>query len=293
MFSDKGDTRIQGAVVQLCTGDGRVIEERRTRGLGDFLFAGILPGIYVLKSTADGYEPTEFRPDFRITANQTFTLYMKAEQMSVVSSSDARPISAHVLSMPRGARDSYQSGMKKLYGEKNAQGALADFEKAVERAPKFYEAEFQAGMALLKLDKGAQAEARIRKSMEISGDKYPGANVALGAILFDRNDLEGAELQFRHALEVKPSTWMACYKMGQVAYQRGDMVEAETWAKKAKQMQTEMPMMDQLLMEVHIKQKNYAAAIQDIDAYLELDPISDNSERLRELQEKLKNMEEK
>ncbi len=293
VFAEGSNTRIRGAVVQLCTADGRMIEERRTRDLGEFTFAGILPGVYKLEITAEGYEPTEFKPDIRLTADQTFSIYIKSEQVSVISSSTARTVSAHVLSMPRKARDFYQSGMKKLYGDKNAQGALEDFQKAVTRAPKFYEAELQMGMALLSLGRGEEAEAKIRKSIELSGDKFAGSNVALGVILFDRRDLEGAESQFLHALEQNPSAWIACYKLGEIAYRRGDLEQAESWAKKAKQLETDSPMMDQLLIEVHIKQKNYPAAIQDIDAYLENDPISENADRMRELQEKLKSLTDK
>lgn len=288
VFSDRGNTRIQGATVQLCTADGRMIEERRTRSLGEFAFPGLNPGVYTLKVSAEGYEPTELKPDVRVTSDQTFTVYMKAEQVSVVSSSSAHSVSAHVLSMPRKARERYQSGMEKLYGNKNAQGALADFEQALGRAPKFYEAELQTGMALLSLGKGEEAEARIRRSIEMSGDQFAEADMALGVLLLDRGDLDGAELQFQHALKLNPSAWMACYKLGEIAYRRGDLTQAETWAKKAKQMQTDLPMMDQLLLQVHIKQKNYGAAIEDINAYLELDSVSENADRLRELREKLK-----
>ncbi len=270
-----------------------MIEDRHTRSLGEFTFGGITPGVYILQVTAEGYEPTEFKPDVRLTSDQTFSIYMKSEQLSVASGSTAITVSAHVLSMPRRARDVYQSGMKKLYLDKNAQGALDDFQKAVERAPKFYEAELQRGMAYLSLGKGEEAEVRIRKSIEMSGDKFAEADVALGVLLFDRRDLEGAEQQFHRALELNPSNWIACYKLGEIAYRRGDLPQAETWAKKAKQLETDMAMMDQLLVEIHIKEKNYPAAIQDIDAYLENDPVSENADRMRELQEKLKGLADK
>ena len=293
MYADGTNSRITGAVVQLCVADGRMVEERTTRSLGEFTFAGLAPGVYILKATAEGYEPAEFKPDVRMTSNQSFTIYMKSEQMNVVSNSTASTVSAHVLSMPRRARELYQSGMKKLYVEKNAQAALQDFQKAVQHAPKFYEAELQSGMALLSLGKGPEAEVAVRKSLELSDDKFADGSVVLGVLLFDRADMEGAQAQFHQALELSPSNWIACYKLGEISYRRGELAEAETWAKKAKQLETDLPMMDQLLMEIHLKEKNYPAAIQDIDAYLENDPISENADRMRELQEKLKGLAEK
>jgi tetratricopeptide (TPR) repeat protein len=291
VLSEKGNTRIQGVLVQLCKVDGTILEERRTQDTGEFSFGGLAPGRYVLQLSAEGYEPTAYDPGIRLGGGQTLTLYMKAIEKSVDSGSGPPSMSAHLLSIPPKARDLYQSGMKKLYGDKNAQEALVDFDKAVGRAPGFYEAEFQSGMALLKLGKGEEAESRIRKSMEMSGDRFAGANVALGLILFDRGDLKGAEEQFLHALEFNPSAWMACYKLGEIAYRRDDLSQAEALATKAKHMQGAGPMVDQLLAEVHIKQKNYTEAIRDIDAYLALDPVSENANRLKELKEKLKGLE--
>ena len=146
---------------------------------------------------------------------------------------------------------------------------------------------------MLSMGKGAEAETRFRKSLEISDNKFAGANVALGVLLFDRNDLQGAEEYLQHALELKPSAWIASYKMGEIAYQRGDLVQAEKWAKQAKQSENESTMMDQLLLKIHMDQKNYAAAIQDIEAYLENDPLSETADQMRELQDRLKSQIEK
>ncbi len=264
-----------------------MVEERRTKSLGEFGFAGIVPGGYIFRVRAEGYQPLEFNPGFRISQDQTFTLFMKSEEITVTSTSTAFPVSAHVLSMPQKARGLYESGMKKLYGERDALGALEEFQKAVRKAPSFYEAEFQLGMASLSLGKGTEAEANFRKSIEMSSDKFPDANIALGVLLLDKGDLAGASAQFHHALELNPSAWMACLKLGDVAYRQGNYPEAENWAKKAGEIEPTKPMVHQLLVEIHAKQKNYPAAIEDIDAYLALDPDSANAARLRELREKL------
>lgn len=293
VLAEKGNARIQRAVVQLCKVDGTVLEERRTQSMGDFSFGGLVPGMYVLQLSAEGYEPTVYNPGIRLGGGQTLTLYMKAVEKSVDPVSKVPTVSAHILSMPAKSRDLYQSGMKKLYGDQNAKEALADFDKALGRTPRFYEAEFQSGMALLKLGKREEAEFRIRKSMEVSGDHFAGSNVALGLILFEKEDLKGAEQQFLHALELNPSAWMACYKLAEIAYRRDDLSQTETWATKAKAIQGAAPMVYHLLANVHIKQKNYLAAIRDIDAYLALDPASENANRLKEIREKLQGLEEK
>lgn len=106
-----------------------------------------IPGGYTFHLTAEGYEATEFQPGNRINSDQKLTIYMKAVQPNSPQPSINSAVSAHELSMPRGAREVYASGMKKLYGDKNGQGGLGDFQKALQKAPSFYEAQFQMGMA--------------------------------------------------------------------------------------------------------------------------------------------------
>ena len=292
-MSDSGNNRIPGAVVQLCDFDGKMIQEHRTLSMGEFAFRGLSPGQYTFRITAEGYEATEYQPGYRIVSDQSFTLYMKATQPETSSPSSAIIVSSHILSVPDAARELYFSGMKKLYTDKNAQGSLGDFQKALHKAPSFYEAQFQIGMANLNLGKGQEAENSFRKSIEMSGDKYSEANLALGVLFFDRSEFEAAKTQLRRALELNPSAWMACYKLGDIAYRERNLSEAETWAGKAKQIETNMPMVYELLAQVHVQQKKYASAVEDIDAYLKLESNASKVAQAKELREKLQQLIEK
>jgi tetratricopeptide (TPR) repeat protein len=267
-----------------------MIEEHRTLSLGEFSFRGFSPGSYTLRLTAEGYEPTEFQPNYRFTSDQALTLYMKAVQQDPSKSSALSSISAHELSMPHAARDLYDSGRRKLYGEKNAIGALEDFQKCLYKAPKFYEAQFQLGMAYLSLGKGHEAEASFRKSIEMSGDKYSEANLALGVLYFDTGDLDAAKSQLHRALELNPSAWMACYKLGDIAYREKSYWEAETWAGKAKAIESRMAMVYELLAQIHVAQKNYLSAVEDLDAYLQLEQDKAKAAQASELRDKLQQL---
>lgn len=267
-----------------------MIEERHTLSLGEFAFRGLTPAVYTLQVTAEGYEPADFRPGYRITSDQSFTLYMKAVQKESSKSATVYVISAHELSMPRGARDLYNSGRQKLYGDKNAIGALEDFQKCLYKAPKFYEAQFQLGMAYLSLGKGHEAEASFRKSIEMSGSKYSEANLALGVLYFDTGDLDAAKSQLHRALELNPSAWMACYKLGDIAYREKNYSEAETWAGKAKALESKMAMVYELLAQIHVAEKNYPSAVEDLDAYLQLEQDKAKAAQASELRDKLQQL---
>jgi tetratricopeptide (TPR) repeat protein len=263
VFSDDPENkRISGAVVQLCDSDGRVIEERHTGGQGEFVFR-VLPGSYTFHLTAEGYEATEFQPGNRIYSDQKLTIYMKAAQPNSSQPSTNSAISAHELSMPRGAREFYASGMKKLYGDKNGLGGLGDFQKALQKAPSFYEAQFQIGMAQLKLGRAEEAEASFRKSVEMSGDKYFQANLALSLICFDKGDLDASKAQFRRALELNPSARSISPKMGTIY---------------------------DLLDQIRVEQKDYASAVRDLDAYIQREQDDAKVAQARELRKKIQQL---
>jgi len=290
VMSDSGNKRIAGAVIQLCDLEGRMIAEHHTYSLGEFSFRGLSPGTYTFRVSAEGYESTEFQPGYRIVSDQSFTLYMKALRPDSSEPSTLSSVSAHELSMPSAARELYFSGMKKLYSDKNAQGGLEDFQKSLRKAPSYYEAQFQAGMAYLSLGKGQDAEASFRRAIEMSGDKYSEANLALGVLFFDRGDLEAAKTQLHRALELNPSAWMACYKLGDIAYREKNLTDAESWTGKAKLIEANMPMVYELLAQIHVQQKKYASAVQDLDAYIKLEPDSAKATQAKELREKLQQL---
>jgi tetratricopeptide (TPR) repeat protein len=290
VYSDKDNTPIQGAVVQLCDASGNLVEERRTRSLGEFGFPGIQPGGYTLRLSADGYEPAQFTPNYRLVSNQAFTLFMKPTSPDSPRPVVTPAVSAHELSMPRSARELYASGMNKLYREKNAAGAMQDFQKALQKAPEYYEAQFQIGMAYLSLGNGEGAEAGFRKSILISSDKYSEANVALGVHLLGRGEVAEAKTQLNRALELNPSTWVACYKLGDIAYREDHLTEAEKLVSKAKELQPKIAGVYLLLAQIHKKQENYAAAVQDLDSCLELDPNNENAGGIKELREEMQRL---
>jgi Tfp pilus assembly protein PilF len=288
VYSDEGNKRISGAVVQLCDPSGRMIVEHHTQSLGEFTFRGVSPGVYTIHVNADGYEPTQFDPGSRLVQDQTFSIFVKTVDVDLSKplSTDAA-ISAHELSMPRGARELYSSGMKKLYAENNAQGGLADFQKCLRKAPSYYEAQFQAGMAQLRLDQGKEAEVSFQKAIAMSDGKYAEPEVALGVIYFDRGDLGAAKAQFQRGLAANPSQWIACYKLGQIEYRQKNLTEAEVWAEKAKQLAPKMAMIYELRAQIHVGQKNYAAALKDLDAYVQIEQDSGKLAWARDLREKI------
>src|ERR1700739_4998611 len=172
LFTEGSSQRVENATVVLCDDQGNRLEETRSNSGGEFFFRGIRPENYVLRVRADGFEPVDLHVDLNMNSERGVAINLKAARKSESAVPDRPTISAHELSMPEVARQLVTSGRKKLYKEKNAQGALNDFQAATVKAPNYYEAHYQTGLAYLMLQKEGDAEKEFRKSVELSDKRF-------------------------------------------------------------------------------------------------------------------------
>ncbi|MGB8322195.1 MAG: carboxypeptidase regulatory-like domain-containing protein [Candidatus Acidiferrum sp.] len=289
VFVDGGSERIAGAMVRLCDGGGKTLLQAATSSSGQFNFGGLPTGNYLLDVEAAGFQSTETRLDLSFSSQSGLIIYLKPTTQTAPNEAGATgaSISAHELSIAEGARNLYRDGKKKLYNENKAQESLWYFEKALAQAPDFYEARYQLGMADVGLGKTDEAEKNFRKCVSESRDKYGSANIALGTLQLDRGETEAGEKQIRHGLELSPSAWMGYYQLGRVEALEGHLDEAETLAEQARQFAPATATVYQLLATIHMRQKNYPAALEDIDAYLLLDAQSPAGIRAKQIREGL------
>ena len=185
--------------------------------------------------------------------------------------------------MPEFSRDLLASGKKKLYTEKNAEAALKDFQSSLQKAPQFYEAHYQAGMAYLSLKNPAEAEKEFRKSVDLSQKQYSDADIALGTVLLERGEAQKGETLLREGLVLNPRSWQGQYALGEMELTRGHEEPALAAAQHAAALAPNQPVVYRLLAVIHLRQKNFAALLTDLDAYLQLDPDSPAGLRAKEL----------
>ena len=275
--------------MRLCDVGGRTVLQAATSSSGQFDFSGLPPGNYLLNVEAAGFQSTETSLDLRSSSQSGLTIYLKPTTQIASSGTGATgaSISAHELSITESARNLYREGKKKLYNENKAQESLRYFEKALSQAPDFYEARYQLGMAYVGIGKTDEAEKNLRKCVSESHDKYGSANIALGTLQLDRGEIEAGERQIRHGLELSPSAWMGYYQLGRAEALQGHLDTAETLAEQARQFAPATAAIYQLLATIHMRQKNYRAALEDIDAYLLLDAQSPAGIRAKEIRQQL------
>jgi Flp pilus assembly protein TadD len=280
IFSD-GNARIAYASIALCDDGGRPLQQSPANDSGGFSFSGVRPGHYVLRVQADGFQSVELPLDLSFASQLGLSVMLKPVRIAQQPASEGQTISAHELSMPQSSRDLLASGKKKLYTEKNAQAALKDFQSAMRKAPSFYEAYCQVGMAYLSLQNPTEAEKQFRKSVDLSQKQYPDADIALGTLLLERGEAHQGEMLLREGLALKPHSWQGQYALAEMELTRGHEQPALAAAQQAASLAPRQPVVYRLLALIHLRQKNYPALLTDLDAYLQLDPDSPAGKRAK------------
>jgi tetratricopeptide (TPR) repeat protein len=254
-----------------------------TSETGEFRFTGLKLAQYIVLVQVDEYEPVSLSLDLSFDAGNALAIYLKPLASKQKTPQGPPSVSVHELSMPAKAREFFASGQKKLYQDKNAQSSLADFQQALAIAPTYFEASYHLGMAYLTLGNPSEAEAAFRKSIESSGDTYPEADVRLGSLLLDRSNLPDAEKFIRKGIALNSNLWLAHYELGRTLLAQKRLPEALESAEHARLLAPSAPIVYRLLSNIHLLQNDFPALLEDLDAYVSLDPDSPAGLRAKEL----------
>ena len=273
VYYDGTNLPASSIMVQLSDSQGDAIAPVMTDSSGEFRFGGLNPGQYSVIIRADGCLPVNMQVDVSYNTQRGIAIYLKPLPSAKAAGPNSS-ISAHELSMPAKARDLMDSGKKKLYEEKNAKSSLEDFQEAAAAAPGYYEPHYQIGMAYMTLGERDDAEKSFRKAIEMSNDKYAEGEIGLGSLLVDKGNYSGGEKAIRRGIELGPTFWLGYYELGRALLNENRVPEAEKSANQAKALAPSALIVYRLLSNIHLKQKNYAALLDDLDTYIKLDPKS-------------------
>jgi tetratricopeptide (TPR) repeat protein len=282
-----GNKAADHITVELHSTEGSMIYPATTTASGGYEFHNLASSTYALVINEQGYQPVELPVDLNLTSNRGIVIYLTPIEGKSASPAPHSTVSAHELSMPQKARDSMDTGKKKLYGDKNAQGALQDFHQAVAAAPDYYEAYYQIGKAYQTLNNRDEAEKSFRKSVDVSGDKYGEADVSVGSLMVDKGDLAGGEKTIRRGIELLPNYWPGYYELGRAQMNAKQFEDARKSAEQARSLAPNSAMIYRLLSNIHLQLKDYPALLEDLDAYVKLDPDSPAGTRAKQMREQV------
>lgn len=293
VYSEETNERILHASVWLCDEGGNGIQESVTTASGEFAFLGVSTGSYVLKVTAVGYESADVHVEVNFGSERGVSILLKPAKTSSTNVPIGPSISAHELSMPKSARKFADAGRKKLYTDKNPDGALQDFQAAVRKAPDYYEAYYQMGMAYLSLRNAPEAEKNLEKAVELSEQNFADADLALAVLWIARRNPARGEVLLHRSLELNPNSWSGFFELGKVELYHNHLEPALEAAERAKSLAPEQAQVYRLLSLIHLRQKNYRAALADLDAYIRFDPESAEGQTAKKMRADTQHLLEK
>jgi tetratricopeptide (TPR) repeat protein len=255
--------------LKLASGD--IVATSYTRSNGEFEFSGIRPGIYYIIVSVEGYEPIREFVQIIDTSKQGILIFLQKPNL-LPKAAVGPAVSAHLLSLPQKARDSYQKGMQRFYDKKDAEGSLPFFQRAIADAPGCYEAWYEIGNVNVRLGKTAEAESAFQKSLEVSQGKFVPANIGLASIFSNAGKFAEAAPLARTAIEVDSRMWEGSYELGRAQAGLKQWAEAEKSALAAHQLNPDSAAVHLLLANIHMHKPDYPALIEDLEAYLKIEP---------------------
>jgi Tfp pilus assembly protein PilF len=277
-----GNRPIDGVIVNMRSLTGGPFTSVLTDWSGRFHVQGLNPGTYEIVVEEAGYEPTQqtlqlYEPSPRLK------LYLKASNPSPVPRTDYA-VSVRELRIPGKARNAFERGLERL-SKNDAVGSRTQFVRATTAFPGYYEAYYHMGVADFRLGREEEAALAFQKTIDLSGGHYPCAQFALGLLLSRREEYAEAETVIRQGLEVDGRSATGHLFLSLVLFHMNRLEEAEKNAREALLWKPGFAWAYLVLADVHRRSGEYARQLQNLDAYLKLEPGGPASKRVREVRE--------
>lgn len=193
-------------------------------------------------------------------------------------------VSVRELKISRKAQEEYQKGLRLL--EKQDPGSsLGHFARAAQASPGFYEAVYQEGIAEMKLGHRDEAMEAYQEAIDLSGGRFAWAQFAVGYLLCLEGKPGKAEKIIRRGLELDENSPEGYVLLGNALMLLNRWDEAERSLQEA--LVRDANFADAYLVHSNISARkgNYAARLQDLEAYLRLEPTGPASKSVRQARE--------
>jgi tetratricopeptide (TPR) repeat protein len=280
---------VVSARIELQNAMGSPLDYTFSDGNGMYVFNEILGDCY-LAVQHEGYASVrEFvRPEGAPDVKKDIFLHPLPPG---TTSTEKNPVSQHELTIPPKARQSFDKGVQLVVEKSDYRGAIAEFSKAISKYSDYYEAYAAMGLAQDKMGDASSAEASLRKSIEMSHEKYAQAMIDLGSMFNTGKRFSDAEPLLRSAAALDSSSWRAQYELAVALCGEKKFADAIPSAAAARDAKSDNPQIYLLLYSLHIQTDNFSAAVGDIDGYLKLSPNGATSDKLRKLREQIQKRE--
>ena len=242
---------------------------------GAFRFNSLPPGDYTV--VVDGGKEYETsREPVNLDRSGGGRAVTVAVQMRLKANS-SNPAFANV---PPAAIDLYQKGVAAAQ-KGNAKGAVDLLNKAVIASPGFALALNELGLQYLKLSQWDKAAETFEALLKLRPTDAP-TQLNLGIAFYNQNKLDQAETHLREALKLKSSGPSAHYYLGMA------LLKTKRYEEAQKELQLtvsnggeNIALVHKYLGGLYLSAHQNAAAADELEKYLSLDPKAADAERIK------------
>lgn len=275
-------------VVTLQTLNGQIVYQTFTGTRGDFRLEGVgvstaNPMYLVIEE--EGYRPyRQLIVESDIRGSGMFIIYLEPDNSEGGTAARGRAPTVDLrqlrVEIPAAALEDYDAALEES-ADGDYERAAADLERAVDRAPDFYDAWIDLGGAYTRLSRPEDAKAAYLSASEVN----PAGTLArlnLGAIYYQQGEREIAsgtaeasrtfsiaEEWLRKAVGLDPASAEARFFLGACLYQLEQYAEAEDMLQRAIAFDDDHADARLMLINVYVKQGRYPAALEAADSFLE------------------------
>jgi tetratricopeptide (TPR) repeat protein len=249
---------------------------------GRFEVSGLPAGTYEIVVEESGYEPLQTKAQVD-GASLKLVLQLKLSQW-LQARRNRYTVSVRELKIPSKARDEFQKGLARV-AKNDSAGGLSHFQKATEVCPEYYEAFYHRGTMEMKLGHRDEAMRSFQTAIELSDGQYAWAEFGLGYLLYLEGKSSEAESVIRRGLEVDGNSPDGHVILGMALLRLDRLEEAERSAREALLRKPEFAEAYLVLADISARRHEYRVQIENLEAYLRLDPTGPASERVHEARE--------
>jgi tetratricopeptide (TPR) repeat protein len=283
VFADEGNRPLGGASVNIRSLAGEPFASLLTDPSGRFLAQRLDPGVYEIVAEEPGYEPTRETLQLLRGPSPPLELHLKANNASLMRRADYA-VSVRELRIPGKARNAFEKGLQRLAKNDSAGGRM-QFVRAVTAFPDYYEAYYHIGVADLKSGRDEEASQAFQKAIDLSRGHYAWAQFALGLLLCRRGEYAEAEAVIRRGLDVDGTSPTGYLFLSAALFRLNRLEEAEKSAREALLRKPGLASAYLVLADIHGRRGEYTRELQTLDAYLKLEPDGPGNKHVLEVRE--------
>jgi tetratricopeptide (TPR) repeat protein len=246
---------------------------------GHFEVRSLPPSTYEIVVDEPGYAPAQTSTQFD-GSSAKLMLYLEPSNVPQTRR-NSYTVSTRELKVPGSARNEYAKGLGSLE-KKDLEGSLSHFTKAAQKYPDYYEAFYHMGVVETRLGHMDEAKQAFQKSIDLSGGRYAWAEFGFGYVLYREGKSEEAVTLIRRGLETDEGSPEAYLILGMAQLRLKRLDEAEKSAREVLLRNPKFAQAYLVLADTYGSSHDYRQQLEALNAYLNLEPNSPESEPVRQ-----------